>query len=337
MGDVSRIDVKLDRKSFDIVLGTFSFMHDNYYNPSIIDPAALMISHQEIADMIQTLKSSDTGDDEIAIPMNFHDWVVYCALLEHTSGKIPQADPDAYDVLEALFEECGRLDDAGVAPRGPEASKAVRTLMWQELSEIEKNSIAAQIDAQDPFNRYGANALGIMRIGLSFFPGAQLLRVGNRSPAVGNRYFIQKGSELIPLHRLVDIQTYCDNHFGVRLEPGTALDYFRFAHFFSDEGQNTSLVEGPQDLRINPPSSDPAEKQAIAFIQPPEVKTKESGLTVTACTFAEAERESRLYRDSYRLTPGQPLQLLSRKDSGVNLRHPFLDKQLKIGRSDSAF
>jgi hypothetical protein len=106
MGEVSWIDVKLDQKAFDIVLGTFSFMRDNYSNRGIIDPAALMISQQEIADMVTKLKSSDSGQHEVTIPMNFNDWTVYYGLLAHTSGKIPQTEPDAYDVLEALLEEC---------------------------------------------------------------------------------------------------------------------------------------------------------------------------------------------------------------------------------------
>ena len=33
MGEVSQIEVKFDRKAFDIVLGTFSFMHDNWGAP----------------------------------------------------------------------------------------------------------------------------------------------------------------------------------------------------------------------------------------------------------------------------------------------------------------
>jgi hypothetical protein len=52
--------------------------------------------------------------------MNFKDWTVYGAMLSHTSAKIPQSDPDAYDVLQALYDECDRLDDSGEAPRGPE-------------------------------------------------------------------------------------------------------------------------------------------------------------------------------------------------------------------------
>ena len=127
MGEVSRIDVKLDRKAFNIVLGTFAFMHDNYYNRKVIDPAALFITQQDVADLVDKLKISDRGGDEVTIPMNFNDWVVYGALLSHTSAKIPQSDPDAYDVLDALFEECGRLDDAGEAPRGPNGVKPVET------------------------------------------------------------------------------------------------------------------------------------------------------------------------------------------------------------------
>ena len=118
MFGVNRIDVRLDRKAFNIVLGTFAFMHENYYNPQIIDPAALFITQEDFADMVNKLKISDEGGDEVTILMNFSDWVVYGTMLSHTSAKIPQSDPDAYDVLEALWEECGRLDDAGEAPRG---------------------------------------------------------------------------------------------------------------------------------------------------------------------------------------------------------------------------
>ena len=74
--------------------------------------------------MVKTLKSSDTGGAVITIPMNFEDWVVYSCLLLHTSRNIPQPDPDAYEVLEALSDECSRLDDAGLAPSGPKARGA---------------------------------------------------------------------------------------------------------------------------------------------------------------------------------------------------------------------
>jgi len=204
--------------------------------------------------------------------------------------------------------------------------------MWQTLSETERNSIAARIDSQDPFNKYGAHAGEICEVDLSFYPGARLLRVTNITPAVGSRYFIQLGDDLVALHRLPEVQSFCDSHFGVVPDSKTALDYFRFAHYFSDEGLRTSLVEGPQDLRIDPSSSSPEKRQAIAFINPPEVRSDKAGFTVTVCTFDE--RQSRLYCDRYRLSPGQPLQLLSRKDSGINLGNPFHDRQLRIGRSD---
>ena len=48
-------------------------MHENYYNPQIIDPAALFITQQEFADMVNKLKISDKGGDEVTIPMNFSD------------------------------------------------------------------------------------------------------------------------------------------------------------------------------------------------------------------------------------------------------------------------
>lgn len=61
MGDVSRIDLKLERKAFNIVLGTFSFMRDNYRNPAVIDPAAQFISQQEVAAIVNKLRISNTG------------------------------------------------------------------------------------------------------------------------------------------------------------------------------------------------------------------------------------------------------------------------------------
>ena len=67
MGEVSRIDLKLERKPFNIVLGTFSFMRDNYCNPAIIDPAALFISQQEVAEIVNKLRISDTVCNEITI------------------------------------------------------------------------------------------------------------------------------------------------------------------------------------------------------------------------------------------------------------------------------
>ncbi len=212
MGEVSRINLKLDRKSFQVVLGTFSFMCENDSNPPVIDFAAMFISPQEIADTVSKLESSDTGGDEVTISMNFNDWTVYSTLLLHTSAKIPQADPDACEILDTLSHECARLDDAGEAP---DRSEQVRS--WQLLSSLEKDSVAVQIDAQDSFNNYGANAGTIMEVGLSFYPGAQLLRVTSQSPAVGSRYFVQHDNELIPLHRLGDIQTFCDDRFGVSL------------------------------------------------------------------------------------------------------------------------
>jgi hypothetical protein len=120
MDEVIQIDVKFDRKAFDIVLATFSFMHDHWGAPGIVDPAALFVSRRDAAKMISKLKAGDTGADEVTIPMNFDDWVVYGTLLSHTSSNIPQSNPDAYEVLDALYDEVGRLDDAGKAPRRSE-------------------------------------------------------------------------------------------------------------------------------------------------------------------------------------------------------------------------
>src|ERR1700688_3409239 len=101
-------------------------------------------------------------------------------------------------------------------------------MMWQPLEEPEKMSVAAQIDAQDPSNRYGAGALTIARVDLRFYPGAHLLRVSSKSPMAGNRYFIQRGEELVALHSFDDIQPSCDKRFDLTLNSGTAADYFRF-------------------------------------------------------------------------------------------------------------
>ena len=161
-----------------------------------------------------------------------------------------------------------------------------------------------------------------------------MLRVTSRTPAIGSRYFIQCSAEFVPLYRLPEVQSFCDQHFGVVQNSNTDADYFRFAHFFSDEGLRTSLVEEPRDLRIDASSSSPQAKQAIAFIKPPEITSDNEGLTVSFCTFDESQ--SRLYRDRYRLTPGRPLQLVSREDSGINLGHPFHDGQLQIGRPVSS-
>jgi hypothetical protein len=127
MAEVGQIHVKFDRKAFNIVLGTFSFLRDNWGTPGIVDPAALFMSQQEAAELISKLKAGDKGGDEVTIAMNFNDWVVYGTLLSHTSSNIPQSAPDAYEVLEALWDEVGRLDDAGKAPRGPEGLKPVRS------------------------------------------------------------------------------------------------------------------------------------------------------------------------------------------------------------------
>lgn len=183
-----------------------------------------------------------------------------------------------------------------------------------------------------PLNRYGAGALTIARVDLRFYPGAHLLRVSNKSPMVGNRYFIQRGEELVALHSLDDIQPSCDKRFDVTLDSGTAADYFRFAHFFSAEGRKTPLVESPQDLRIDLASLDPAKRRALVFIRPLDIKIDGDTLAVHACTFDE--KAPKLYRDSYRLTPGQALRLLSREDSGIALGNLFFDNQLKITRSD---
>lgn len=334
MSGVSRIDVKLDRKTFNIVLGTFRFMYDHYGEPGITDPAALLITPQDVADLIDKLRISDKGGDEVTISMNFSDWTVYSTLLSHTSANIPQADPDAYAVLDFLHDECGRLDDAGKAPSGPDVAKPAKGnfLMWRVLSDTEKEGLAARIDVQEPLHRYGANAGDICEVGLTFYPGACLLRVASRTPAIGSRYFLQRGDELIPLYRLPEVQSFCDKHFDIVLDSSTVADYFRFAHFFSDEGRTASLIEGPQDLRLDPSSPTPAHRQALAFIRPLEIRSDKEGFTVTACTFDE--RQSRLCRDRYRVIAEQPLQFLSREDSGINLGHPFVDTQLQIGRSD---
>src|ERR1044072_3519146 len=121
MGGVSQIDVRFDRKEFKIVLGTFSYMRDNWGAPGIVDPAAIFISQQYASGLISKLKAIDKDGDEVIVPMNFNDWVVYGALLSHTSSNIPQSDPNAYVLLEALWDEVGRLDDAGEAPSRPEA------------------------------------------------------------------------------------------------------------------------------------------------------------------------------------------------------------------------
>jgi len=128
------------------------------------------------------------------------------------------------------------------------------------------------------------------------------------------------------------VQSFCDDRFGLVQDSTTTADHFRFAHYFSSEGERTSLVETPQDLRIDASPSSPERQQAIGFIKPLEITRDKDSLTVTACTFDE--RRSRLYRDRYRLTQGQPLELLSREDSGINLGSPFHDRQLQIGRSD---
>ena len=115
---MTKIDVKLDRKAFNIVLGTFSFMRDNWGRPGIVDPAALFISQQDAADLVNKLMAGDNGGAQVTVPMNFDDWVVYGTLLSHTSSNIPQSDPDAFEVLEALYDEVGRRDDTGEAPNG---------------------------------------------------------------------------------------------------------------------------------------------------------------------------------------------------------------------------
>src|SRR5262245_10674955 len=116
MGEVSQIDVRFDRKTFKIVLGTFLYMRDNWGAPGIVDPAAILISQQDASDLISKLKAMDKGGDDVIVPMNFNEWVVYGALLSHTSSNIPQSDPNAYVLLETLWDEVGRLDDAGEAP-----------------------------------------------------------------------------------------------------------------------------------------------------------------------------------------------------------------------------
>jgi hypothetical protein len=126
MGDASQIDVTFDRKAFNIVVGTFSYMRDNWGAPGIIDPAAVFISPQEATDLIGKLRAADKGGSDVTVPMNFDDWVVYSALLSHTSSNIPQSNPDAYGVLEALWEDVGRRDDAGEAPNQPTGPKPVR-------------------------------------------------------------------------------------------------------------------------------------------------------------------------------------------------------------------
>lgn len=121
MGEVSQIEVTFDRKAYNIVLGTFSYMRDNWGVPGIIDPAAVFISPREATDLIDKFKAVDKGGSQVIVPMNFDDWVVY-SLLSHTSSNIPQSDPDAHAVLEALWDEVGRRDDAGEAPNGPALS-----------------------------------------------------------------------------------------------------------------------------------------------------------------------------------------------------------------------
>lgn len=194
--------------------------------------------------------------------------------------------------------------------------------------------MAGRIDSHDPLHKYGTNAGEICESELPFYPGARLLRVTSRTPAIGSRYFIRHGDDLVSLYRLPEVRSYCDGHFGLVLDSTTALDYFRFAHFFSGEGLKTSLVEAPQDLRMDPRSYNPEHRRASAFIKPPEIMRDEGGLTASACTFDD--RRSLLYRDRYQLRPGQELQLLERRDSGIDLGKPFHDLQLKIGRSDLA-
>ena len=85
-----------------IVQGTFSFMVDHFGD--VIDAAALFITKQEIVDFVSKLKASDTGGEEVTVTMNFNDWVVYGALLSHTSSNIPQTDSPA---LTKFWRLCG--------------------------------------------------------------------------------------------------------------------------------------------------------------------------------------------------------------------------------------
>jgi predicted RNase H-like HicB family nuclease len=116
--ELSNIDLTLDRKAYQIALGTFSFMRDHWNTPGIVDPAALLISQQDAADLVAKLKAGDHGGAQVTIPMNFNDWVVYGALLSHASSNIPQSDPHAAAVLEALWDDLNRRDDTGEAPQG---------------------------------------------------------------------------------------------------------------------------------------------------------------------------------------------------------------------------
>ena len=61
MGEASQFKHKLDRRSYGIALRTFSFMHDHFGQPGIIDPAAVFITQQDIAEIIKKLKANIQG------------------------------------------------------------------------------------------------------------------------------------------------------------------------------------------------------------------------------------------------------------------------------------
>jgi len=167
--------------------------------------------------------------------------------------------------------------------------------MWQQLDNGEEISIGSEIDAQDQFNRYAGNASAMAKTDLPFYPGAQLIRVTNRQPAVGDRYFIHRANKIISLRGLDDVQPLCDRYYKTFLTPENAVDYFRFSHFFSTEGRNRWLVESPRDLRIDPATGDPSERKAIGFIKPLETEFEGTSLKVRACTVDG--RAGQLYRD----------------------------------------
>ncbi|MDF0665674.1 MAG: hypothetical protein P0119_06310 [Nitrospira sp.] len=124
MGPVKEINVELDQNTLGIVLRTFTYMRDHFDDPNAWDPAAQMISLDDINQILQKMTPyQNSGESPVVIPMNFHSWVNYTGLLHAVSNKIPQRDKRDYEILDDLLVKCGEMDNAGLVPTGPQVSK----------------------------------------------------------------------------------------------------------------------------------------------------------------------------------------------------------------------
>ncbi|GJL84561.1 MAG: hypothetical protein DHS20C02_03360 [Micavibrio sp.] len=117
MEEITSINVPFERQDLDVVLRTLSAMSENWHDPRIIDQAAIMLSLDDIKNMIEKLKTQfDLGKDPILVPMDFSDWATYTNLIRSTDNSLPGLENNDFNVLEKLHSQNIKWDEKGLTP-----------------------------------------------------------------------------------------------------------------------------------------------------------------------------------------------------------------------------